>query len=453
MPSDNPPQADELKKQPGILAGSFLFFIGSLLVYAARFVTSVIVARTLGVEGKGIYALVLMVGSLLVLFYSFGLGNSITYFTANRQYSPASLFAFSLSATLLISMVGGILFYFAYQVFLGERILAGVTMEHVWLILISLPFSLLITFLSSIVHGRQQFVEYNLITLARVFSNLLFQIVSSLLKGGIYGAILAWLASNVLAFGVSLWYVREDIRLSIFVPRAMLKPMTSYGLKNYITNLLTFFNLRLDTFFVNYFSGSMMVGLYTTGVSAAELVWYVPNAIGSALFPKSSAMPRETAARLTAQICRQALLVSTLLVLASAVLGPILIPLFYGLDFKASITPFLWLLPGILGISLSKIIAANLGGIGKPQYATYTSVATIVITIVLDILLIPLYSIVGAAIASSIAYLFTAGMLVYWFGKETGIRIPDVLIPRREDLVLLFSRTMVLWRQLKARIA
>lgn len=450
MPEENPGQTEQsANRQTGILAGSILFFLGYLLVYLARFLTSVIVARTLGVEGKGIYALVLMVGSLLVLFFSLGLGNSITYYTASKQYSTRFLFSFSLLATIIISAFGGALFFFAYERYLSARILAGVTLQHVWLILLSLPFSLLTTFLSSIVHGKQEFIEFNLITLSRVYSNLVFQIVSYFLQGGIPGAIWAWLASNILSTLVTLWYVRDDIRLTLTIPRVMLRPLSSYGMKNYITNLLTFFNLRLDTFFVNYFSGASMVGLYTTGVSVAELVWYVPNAIGSALFPKSSSMPKETASRLTAQICRQALFLSTLLVLASALLGPLMIPLIYGQDFAASVTPFLWLLPGILGISLSKIISSNLGGIGKPQFATYTSIITVIITVVLDLLLIPVYSIAGAAIASTIAYLVSASFLVYWFKRETKIDIADVLIPRKEDLGILLTRTKRLWTQLR----
>jgi Na+-driven multidrug efflux pump len=113
--------------------------------------------------------------------------------------------------------------------------------------------------------------------------------------------------------------------------------------------------------------------------------------------------------------------------------------------------PFLWLLPGVLGISISKIIAANLGGIGKPHYATYTSMITIALTILLDILMIPVYSIVGAAIASSIAYLFSTGLLIYWFSKETKIKISEVIIPRKSDMTILIARTGLLWNRLKEK--
>ncbi len=439
-------------KEPGLLEGSITFFLSYVVSYLARFLTSIVVARTLGVEGKGIYSLVLISGSFIVLVFSIGLGNSITYFTANKKFSPANLFTFSVVSTGFLSIIGGLGLYLAYRWYLSDRILAGVTQYHIQLIIISLPISLLAIFLSSIVRGRQEFIAFNAIALSGVVSNLVLQGISSILRGGISGAILAWLISNIIVLGVSFWYVREHIQFIISFPRAILGQLTSYGLKSHITNIFTFFNLRLDTFFINYFTGSYMVGLYTTGASSAELVWNVPNAIGSALFPKSSAMNRDIAARLTSQVCRQVIVVSTFLTGLSAILGPFFIPLLFGSDFEASVAPFLWLLPGILGLSVSKIIAANLGGIGKPLYATYTSIITLAITIVLDILMIPVFSIVGAAIASSIAYLFSTGLLIYWFSKETSIKISDVIMPKTSDIKMLAKLFIQLWNRAKVTL-
>lgn len=168
-------------------------------------------------------------------------------------------------------------------------------------------------------------------------------------------------------------------------------------------------------------------------------------------------MSKETSSRLTAQVCRQSLVVATLLAIGSAVVGPLLIPFFYGIDFLPSVKPFLWLLPGILGITLSKIISANLAGIGKPQYATYASGLAVFITVALDVLLIPPYGITGAAIASSIAYLTTALLTVMWFSRETHIRWVDIFLPRKDDFILLANRSMQLisstWLLLSDRLS
>jgi len=191
---------------------------------------------------------------------------------------------------------------------------------------------------------------------------------------------------------------------------------------------------------VNFYSGPTNVGLYTTGVSTAELLWNVPNAISNALFPKSAALEKQVGAKLTAQVCRQALLVTTPLAILFGLVGIILIPVVYGNAFTASVSPFLWLLPGIIALSLSKIISAYLGGIGKPQYATYSSGITLLATIALDISLIPSLGIIGAAIASSISYTLSAILSVFWFSRETQIRWTDTVLPKASDVSYLYKR-------------
>ncbi len=430
--------------QTGLLAGSAAFFFSSLIIFAARFATSVIVARTLGVAGKGTYTLVLMLGALLTLFLSMGINGSITYLIASRQFTSRNLFSFSILSSLVLSIVGGIVFYFAYVGFLSTSFLIGITNTEIILVLISLPINMVSLFLSSIILGKQQLYAYNLITILRVVSQLLLIVISSLLRGGVYGAVLSWLVSSIISFLATLWIVRSDIDFRFTIQRSIIRPALSFGTKSYFANLFTFFNYRLDSFLVNLYSGPTSVGLYSVSVSTAELIWYIPNAISNALFPKSSTLDRETAARLTAQACRQTLSVTALLTIVFAIIGPFLIPLIYGADFQDSIPAFYWLLPGILGLSLSKIISANLSGSGKPQYATYTSALTVVLTIVLDVALIPALGIVGAAIATTIAYLASAALSVFWFHKETKLRWTEVIVPRPNDLTTLVNRSYAL---------
>ena len=439
------------QKQTGLLAGSAAFFFTSLFIYFARFATSVIVARTLGVEGKGTYTLVLMLGALLVLFLSFGLNGSITYLTARHLFTPKEINSFSILSSLLISIVGGFLFYYAYIYFLSGSFLAGTNAVEILLVILILPVNLATLFLSSILLGEQQIIAYSSINLLRVVSNLGFQIVSSLLNGGVIGAILAWLVSNIIAFCATIWILRKQFALKILFPRRVIRPAFSFGIKNYLANLFTFFNYRLDSFLVNYFSGLSSVGLYSVGVSTAELIWYIPNAISSALFPKSSTLEKDVAARLTAQTCRQTIFVTAPLTVLLALMSPYLIPLIYGQAFSASVAPFLWLLPGILFVSLSKIISANLSGMGKPQYATYTSGITIIMTIALDIALIPSLGIVGAAIASSSAYMASALLSLVWFSRETNTPWIDVILPRQNDITILIQRAILIASRLRNR--
>jgi O-antigen/teichoic acid export membrane protein len=429
-----------VKKQSGFLFGSATFFVTSILIFGLRFATSIVVARTLGVEGKGIYVLVLTVSSLLLLGLNLGVSGAFTYYTASNQFKPSDLFTLAVLLSLVISGAGGAIFWLAYRLFLAGTFLVGTLPNQMLLVIISLPISLLTTFLASILLGLQQIVAYNSINLINYGTNLLFQVASALLDGGVTGAILAWLASSGLALLATLYLSRHFAALDFRSVGKILRPSFSYGLKNYVANLFTFFNYRLDSFLVNFISGPASVGLYTTGVTMAELLWYIPNSLSSTLFPKVSSLDKTVATRITAQSCRQTLLVSLPLAVVFGAAGIYLIPFFYGASFAPSVAPFLWLLPGILSMAVSKILSANLSGRGNPQYATYTSGITVIATVILDLALIPSMGIVGAAIASSIAYTASAVLSVIWFNHENQTSWRQVLLPTPADLISLMQQ-------------
>jgi O-antigen/teichoic acid export membrane protein len=134
------------------------------------------------------------------------------------------------------------------------------------------------------------------------------------------------------------------------------------------------------------------------------------------------------------------------------IIGRILIPLFFGLNFIGSVIPFLLLLPGIVGMVLSKIIFANLSGSGRPQFATYSSIVTFAVTVGLDILLIPIYDIAGAAIASTIAYLLGSFLSVFWFSRQSKIRWHQIIVPTGRDALDVWNQFVSFSQKLKSRI-
>jgi O-antigen/teichoic acid export membrane protein len=227
----------------------------------------------------------------------------------------------------------------------------------------------------------------------------------------------------------------------------LLRPALQYGVKSYTANLLTFFNYRLDSFLVNAFSGVGAVGLYSTSVSTAEILYYLPNAVSGALFPKVAGMDPETASALTARLAR---IVLAVLLPAAALFGwagTWLIPGIFGKPFQSAVQAFLLLLPGIVGIALSKILSADLSGRGKPQYASYTALITLGVTISLDLLLIPRWGINGAAVASSVAYLSSAALSALWFCSTTGTRLRQLLIPTVADVELVIRQARIQLRR------
>ena len=98
-----------------------------------------------------------------------------------------------------------------------------------------------------------------------------------------------------------------------------------------------------------------------------------------------------------------------------------------------ALIPLWLLLPGIVFMAAAKVISSYLSGIGKPIYTTYIAAGAVIVTVILDLLLIPPYGISGAAIASSITYTGTAIASVWLLKVESGAGWLESLVVKRED--------------------
>ncbi len=159
-------------KQTGLLVGSTLFFLSSLIIFVARFAISIIVARTLGVHGKGVYTIVLTLSSLMVMLLDLGLASALTYLVASSQYRPHQILNFASWTSIIIGAIGCLGFYGLYQLFLSQSLLTGVPLVYLRWVLLFLPINILTSLYLAILLGLQNILAYNIVNISRVIANL-----------------------------------------------------------------------------------------------------------------------------------------------------------------------------------------------------------------------------------------------------------------------------------------
>jgi O-antigen/teichoic acid export membrane protein len=213
------------------------------------------------------------------------------------------------------------------------------------------------------------------------------------LAGSIF--ILAGTAKNLRSEGVAFW-PRWD--------RQVIHPTLTYGMKAYVGNLMQFFNYRLDVLIVNAFIGPVGVGIYGVAVTLAELLWRLPNSVAFVIFPKAASTSQESMNRFTPKVFWIVLAISSMGALGLALLGKLVIHVIFSDAFEAAYLPMLVLLPGVVLLGACKVLANDIAGRGFPQYNSIVSGSVLVITVGLDLALIPKIGILGAAITSTVAY-------------------------------------------------
>jgi O-antigen/teichoic acid export membrane protein len=225
------------------------------------------------------------------------------------------------------------------------------------------------------------------------------------LKLGLFGALLAPLASGALSLVVFGILLRR--KGGVLRPRwnySVARSTLSFGLRAHIGNVLQFFNYRLDMFILNCFLGPANVGIYVVSVKLAELLWYLPNAVSFVIFPKAAASSPEEMNVFTPRVFRTTLGLTALGAVGLAFVGRPVINFVFSSAFIGAYVPMLTLLPGVILLGGAKVLTNEIAGRGYPHYNSINAGLALVLTVVFDLLLIPRHGVIGAALASSIAY-------------------------------------------------
>jgi len=370
-------------------------------------VNAAVIARVLGPSGKGILALTVLAPNIFALFLSGGISVANVYYIGQKRFDLPTLSANATAFTVMATGLGVAIAAVLYTTGLMEKLLPGVPPGLLALSMLGLPFSLLNSYFISLLQGRQLISQINLVSLMQRGSTVVLSLLTVALLGwGLTGAVLAVLASSVLSVAVlGVMLRRLGARFWPRWNRLVIKTTLKFGLRGYVANVLQFFNYRLDLFLVNYFLGPSSTGIYTVAVAMAEMLWYLPNAVGFVIFPKSANTKAETMNRFTPRVFRLTMALTAAGAVAMAIFGKPFIDIVYSPAFASAYGPMLALLPGVVLLGGGKVLTNEIAGRGYPQYNSIASGVSLVLTIGLDLLLIPRLGVLGAAVASSVAYI------------------------------------------------
>jgi len=396
------------------VTSTFLVNVALLLLAIAN---SAIIARWLGPAGKGTLYLAMLAPGVLSLVLGAGVGVANVYFAGARRLAISQLTRNSVGFALLATLVGVVAVAGAIVTGWLNKLLPGVPIGIAALAMLAFPIGLLASYFTAVLQGLQRIIKINVVSLTQGALTLALTLLCVVgMRLNLLGGVVANLGAGFGVLLLAATFLRREG--GAFTPNwqgTVLRPTLAFGLRGYVGNVLQFFNYRLDAFIVNFFLGPAGVGIYGVSVALAELLWHLPNAVSFVIFPKASATSPETMNRFTPRVFRGVLGLTALGGLGLVVTGRFLIRIIYTTAFDAAYGAMLALLPGVILLGGAKVLTNEIAGRGYPQYNSISSALGLVLTIILDILLIPRFGILGAALASSAAYaaIFVAAIAFY----------------------------------------
>ncbi|MHB8073896.1 flippase [Desulfosporosinus fructosivorans] len=417
------------------IRNSFLTLLGTIGRVVFSMVTQIIISRVLGPVGKGLYTFLVQIPTVLVPLCSLGLNYANTYYIAKDPEDGKKAVGSSLAMAIILSGVMVVGVGVSYH-FLKDGYMQAVTPVQLRLILLAIPFGLLNLYWLSVLWGMDSIGKYNLALMIQfIVLSVGVAVAAAFHRLTVTTGFGIWVAGNILTTLYMLPDMAKIVRWRFHTfSTSYIRQTLSYGAKSYLANVMMVINYRLDLFIITGFLPLSQVGLYATAVTLAEMVGYLGNAVNTALIPKLASGKDSLTFSLTPKVTRLTLMLTLLAALGMALIAYPLILLFFGARFSGAFYPLLLLLPGIVALSGSVVLSGDLMARGKPIYSSYSSGITVILTLILDFTLIPLWGIIGASIASSLVYLSLFALNYAFYRRESGERLITVLIFTREDI-------------------
>jgi O-antigen/teichoic acid export membrane protein len=430
------PSLDQEPIFGSFLSGVVLTFGTRLLMLAGVFGSGIIIARWLGPDGFGAYAVVNVTVALVLQIGSAGLPSANTYFIARDRNTVGPAWANAIAFALVIGILlaAGVL----ALGWLRPSIFGGVSTRLLAVAAISIPFQLLFILNLNVLLALNRIRQLNLFdgllpalvlvnavtALVLLHKQLTFLIALNTVVGSALSLVLMIYLRRVVADKRESRPLRPDAQL--------LKTMLAYGVKFYVSIMAGTIILRADLLIVNRFRGAAEAGVYGIASQFSFLLLMLPGVIATLLFPRVAAT-QDDRGEFAVLVTRHTTLVMLMTCLAAIALA-YLLPIIYGANFGDATTQLLILLPGIFLMGLESVLVQHFTGTGLPAAIPWFWVITVAFNIALNLLTVPKFGARGAAVNSTLSYALIFLLVAVYFRMKTGRGTAETFILRFHEL-------------------
>ncbi len=438
---------DVLKEEHKTIAkGTFWSLTGSVATKFISFIYLIIVARMLTQEDIGTFYLALSIVSTVSILSDLGFSSAfiryVPYFSGKKEDEKVFFLlggGYLLSGTL--SIIFAIILFFGAG-FFGAILKNSELEKPIQFLAFYLVIGTFFGLNNLFMQGRKKIKESNIVV---NFQNTLKLIITVILffffERSLTSLSLAFVASVLIALILSFWYVRKDlsqIHISTILKkykelRDLYFEVISFGLSISLITALYAIIGNTDKILLSYMlpeaESATVIGVYTIAISFAGLVALFPTAIGVIFFPVISELygknDRKKMAEVSQTAMRWVLFLLTPFTLIFIVFPDNLLQIFYGTAYVSGATVLAIFALGTFLRFLAYVHGYLLAAARFIKIELIVALFAALINIVLNIILIPIYGINGAAIASAISFSVVAILLIYYVKKIFNFVFPS----------------------------
>lgn len=361
--------------------------------------TSILTAKALGPGGRGDYAYVTTLGLIAAQLGTLGLATNNARLVAidERNFSPLAANSFWVATT--IGVLTAAMLFLATSLGSSDGLQFGLLS-----LFIVVPANLYSLLAVNILIGSSKIRTYN-------FNQLivtLIQLVSIVVSVTVMKSATITIWANAVAALLGAIFLRiilaKNGASGYRFDTILFRDGLAYSARVYLITLIAFLISRLNIVLLQHFADHTAVGIYSIAAQFSDTMMLLPTTVGMILFPQ---LIRSGSHGALTKTWRTAIIVGVLMVASSLIVGiaaPFFIPLMFGRAFASSATVLIWLLPGCVALGAGSIFSQYLAARGVPLINILIWIVCLVVMLASDVVLIPVYGAVGAAVSVTASY-------------------------------------------------
>jgi O-antigen/teichoic acid export membrane protein len=400
------------------------------------FILSIVLARTLGAAGYGIYSFALSMIMILSIPIQSGLPTLAVRETAKAlaiNNFPLIRVIASWGNRLTLNYFIALCIILAIFMSFSEQWINTLRFEAFFIGFVSIPLIALILTHNAIIRGLGDIVTGTIPEgLIRPFINLfLILVVSSVLTNmevTAFLAILLYVVSAFVTFLISLVLLNRSTGKHIIAcDKTRVKPV-KWRSSLYMLTVMGGAQLLfgyLDTLILGVFRGDAEIGVYRVAVQLSILIIFTQTVLNQMLQPHFSRLnvtgEFKKLQRLVASSSGIIFIAAVFPAIIFIFFGEAILGLIYGEEFISSVIALKILVIGQLLNAGFGSVGALLNMTGHEKDSMKGMLVALAINICLNFLLIPWFGMEGAALATALSFIAWNGLLRYYVKERLGI--------------------------------
>lgn len=423
-------------------AGAIISYINLLIGNIIPFIYTPIMLRMLGQAEYGLYGIANSIMGYISLL-NFGIGGTIVRYLSKyraegnkeQESRVAGLFIKIYSVVCALILVAGLAFAANAEVYSRSLLPEEVETLRALVVLMTLNTAVFLPFsvFNSIVIAYEQHVFSKLVgVLSTVLSPVLHLILLYLGFGSV-GLVLGSTLLNFLTYGLYTWFAFARLKIRPSFKKAepgLLKEILKYSAFVFLASIVDTLYWTTDKLIIGWAKGTKDTAVYNIGATFNTYVTALSSAISGLLVPRLTQMvvkdsPKEEFTNLFIKVGRLQFVIVSFIVSAFIAFGRQFIALWAGPEYSLSyyvalLTMIPVTIPLIQNTGINILYALN-----RHKFRSVVYACVALLNVVLTFWWVEDYGIIGAAMATCLAYIIGNILIINWYyHKRIGIDIP-----------------------------